>query len=1298
MKKTILCLLTAACSVTMLQAQTVPVAYEAWKTTQGTQNFYYKSVTKTDVNGNVVVAGATMNGPTTDILVAKYNSKGNMLWIKQFAGAAAGGVDFAAGLYVTDTHVYLTGAITNNSITPQTDCVTMKLATTNGSVVWSSTYVGAGGGHDAGRDITVDASGNVYVSGSAFGSGSANDYLAIKYNSAGAQQWATTWDYAGADDGAIKVALNGTFLNITGAGATTTPGNYKMSTLKLTQATGSVTAVTTSTAVTTTSVEVVCDMVLDGSGNIYLAGSYDVSGQGTNFYVQKLSASTLASAWVYTFNGAAGSTDVAKAIGVDASGNVYIAGYSTSTGLAKELTLIRLNSAGTPQWTQTSGFTGDDEAADLAVDASGNAYVTGYKTSAGNRNYYTCKYTAAGVKKWEMELNGVGYNDNATNIALDSLNNVIVTGQSGISPTAYEFVTAKYVQHDMVPYTDVNNEPIDKNLVYLPNKGQLVNTNLSHETGILYYNLTNYPETYLAKNRMSFLQFHTDTLAATTDSLERIDLVFNKANANVEIFHEDKGTDHDYNFFVGNVTATGLHGYNKLIYPNLYAGIDLHYSSNAYGIKACFVLKPGADPRDIELVLQGMQSSTLTANNLVVSGLLGNIVLRKPNIYNINGGVNVPVSGTGWAISSNTVSFNTGSYNSAQPLVIEFSLTSAAVGFNQSAAGPSDNIDWCTYYGNTSADGFARMAVDKYNNKYFGGTSNGNNYPTTAGVFQGNNPGGTAVVISKFNMNNERRKSTYYRGTSTSSTSNGVRNVLGGIAVDSLQRVFFTGTTNTNNFPFPATQPGGSYNYTVNPTNSTNSTTWFYSAYVIKLDSAMALNLWGSFIGDTYNSYGNDIMVDNTGNVTVVGETGSLYNTFNFPSAPAGAYYSSTGRGFLMRFNNNGAAQYGTKIGANVMRVEKNQANGDYFIGCKILGSDVGQYYKNPGGVAYYDNSPYGDDFYVARFNSQDDITWATVFGGVHADYFYDMALRDSTLILLGQSNGGNGFPIKYAPGQYVDSVHTNTGQTDMDIAFVRFNSYTGKHVYSSYFGGSYLHDYASSCVIDKDGSYYIGGNTYSTIGNFDLQQSGSFYYNGNYYSNNGYILSYDKNNNKRITTYLGGRQYFPTSGSLGASNTYVYDMGVTASGDLILAGQTEASRYFPIYDGSNGTTYYMDTVLNYPTGSAVAYSDAFIALLKQPTLSGIKDQSRTQVPGNLMIYPNPGQDVFFVEMDKLSSDKNVTFKVYNAVGQMVYHDEAKVQDGVLKKQINLSQLSPGMYIISVSQDNKQESVKVIKQ
>lgn len=1288
----------------MLLSQAVPTVFEDWKTNSGTQNFFYKNVTKTDSYGNIYVAGATINGSgNTDMLIAKYNSSGVQLWIQQFAGTA-NGVDFFAGLAVTDSYVYVAGAVSNNTLVPETDAITMKLAASTGSVVWSTTYTGAAGGHDGLKHIVLDASGDVFVTGGTYNTNFNTDFLTIKYDgTTGSQSWVSTYAYSfGGDDLAIKITTSGSNLTVTG-GVTSASNTYNNATLTYAKATGSLTASSISTITTTSSITAVTDLAADGSGNIFVIGSISVPGQGENIYVHKLS-NTLVTAWTYTYNGGSNLDDIAKGVVVDASGNVYITGYSKSSTTGKNEILIKLNSSGTNQWTQTSSFSGDDEATDLVIDASSNLYLTGSKTTGTNSNYYTAKFNSSGTKQWEIEADGNHLNDNATNICLDSLNNIIVTGQTETASNTYNFTTVKYVQYDVFPFTDINSEAINPQSIYIPNKGQLLNTSLNNETDILFYNLNNYPETYIAKNRMSFLLFHRDTLVSTTDSTERIDLKFNNCKTSANVYTESSGTTNNYNFFVGSTTVRDIHGYTKIISPEIYSGIDLHYYSNAYGAKAYFVVKPYADPRQIEILLQGQQSATVTSNNLKITGLLGSFNLRNPNVYNSVGGTNTAATGTvGWALSGSTVSINTGTYNTSQPLVIEFSNTSDNTFASLSSAGPSDNLDWCTYVGNTVNDKFIRIAIDKSNNKYMAGSSDGNNYPTTTGVFSGSYVGGTAIVITKFNPLNQLLHSTYYGGSTTSSSGNSVLNDLRGIAVDSLQNIFFVGRTNASNFPFPlaANQPSGSYYYTTNPTNATNSGSFYITSFVVKLDSSMATNLWGTHIGNTYISCLNDVMVDKNQNVTVVGYNRQSGATFNFPTPTTGAYYNTLGEGLLFRFSNNGIAQYATRTANWIFRIAENKANGDYFIATKLNTGDVGQKFKNPGGVAYYDSTVYLNDFYLARFNNQDSITWATVFGGIHQESVVDMALRDSTLILVGTSDG-IGFPIKYAPGQYVDSVHTNTAAYDIDLAFVRFNSYTGKWIYSSYYGGDELttsggiqrDDYGLACTIDNNGRYYISGNTSSDpASNFILQQASGFYYNGTYYGNNsGFLLAYTANNDKILSTYLGGRPY---TNSLGSDDTYMNDMDVSPSGELYIAGSTNANRYFPIYDASAGVAY-MDTVLFNPTN--IANTDAFVVMFNDLSFVGIHDLDKNNVFNGVLVYPNPSMGIYTVEINGVLTNKNIIFNVYNVMGQMVYKDETKTHDSYISKQINLNNLSQGVYFINIIQDNKSLTTKVIKQ
>ena len=138
--------------------------------------------------------------------------------------------------------------------------------------------------------------------------------------------------------------------------------------------------------------------------------------------------------WVARYNGPVNGDDYGYAIALDNSGNIYVTGSSRGPGTEFDYATVKYNSAGQQQWTAryTGPGNGFGEAQAIAVDGSGNVYVTGHSPGAGTADdYATIKYDSAGQQQWVARYNGAGNSgDEAHAIALDSSGNVYVTGQS----------------------------------------------------------------------------------------------------------------------------------------------------------------------------------------------------------------------------------------------------------------------------------------------------------------------------------------------------------------------------------------------------------------------------------------------------------------------------------------------------------------------------------------------------------------------------------------------------------------------------------------------------------------------------------------------------------------------------------------------------------------------------------------------------------------------------------------------------------------------------------------------------
>jgi len=117
MKKLLLNLILLLLGVTSGFSQQQEFVFQQWAGSSGTQNFFYKNITKSDASGNIYTAGATLNGSGNyDLLLVKYNKSGVVQWTKQYNGSG-NGHDMATGIHIDGSgNVYVTGTTYVNGV------------------------------------------------------------------------------------------------------------------------------------------------------------------------------------------------------------------------------------------------------------------------------------------------------------------------------------------------------------------------------------------------------------------------------------------------------------------------------------------------------------------------------------------------------------------------------------------------------------------------------------------------------------------------------------------------------------------------------------------------------------------------------------------------------------------------------------------------------------------------------------------------------------------------------------------------------------------------------------------------------------------------------------------------------------------------------------------------------------------------------------------------------------------------------------------------------------------------------
>jgi uncharacterized delta-60 repeat protein len=400
----------------------------------------------TDASGNVYVTGESIRSTGTyydfDYVTMKYNSFGVLQWVQRYNGPENGD-DRSCSIAVDGYgNVYVTGFSWKSA---NYDFITIKY-NSSGVQQWVKKYDSPESGNDLARSLALDGAGNIYVTGICV-SNYKDDGITIKYSPSGSLEWVQRYDGGGNEDPvSIAVDVSG---NAYVTGSVSVAGYTDYLTIKYNSSgvqewvktyngIGNFTDRSTSIAV-------------DGSGNVYVTGQSYGIGTSSDYATIKYNSSG-AEDWVKRYNGPGNSFDGASAIAVDGSGNVYVTGQSDGIGTSSDYATIKYNSSGAEDWVKRYNGTGSstDRGLSIAVDLSGNVYMTGESWgSSSNFDYITIKYNSSGIPQWIERYNGPYDSDRGSLIAVDLSGNVYVTGESfGGYGTQLDFATIKYSQRN----------------------------------------------------------------------------------------------------------------------------------------------------------------------------------------------------------------------------------------------------------------------------------------------------------------------------------------------------------------------------------------------------------------------------------------------------------------------------------------------------------------------------------------------------------------------------------------------------------------------------------------------------------------------------------------------------------------------------------------------------------------------------------------------------------------------------------------------------------------------------------
>lgn len=638
---------------------------------------------------------------------------------------------------------------------------------------------------------------------------------------------------------------------------------------------------------------------------------------------------------------------------------------------------------------------------------------------------------------------------------------------------------------------------LQKPLSFVENKGQVTGQDSKPRSDIQYKLSTPGMSLYVGNGQLHYQFKKTEASATGTPDVSgyQMDVTLLGANPAAQAVSSEEQAYYE-NYFLPTTgkQAVTVHSFNKVIYKDVYPGIDWVLYVKGNKVEYDFVVRPGGNIHDIQLKYDGATKLSVTTDGSICAETpMGNVKEKSPYSYETATGKAVA---SNFVLHNNVVSFETAPYSGA--LTID------------------PYLEWSTYFGGTLEDVATSVKATSSGETFVGGYTVSNGIGTPGSWRSGYIGGVYDGFLAKYNSAGALVFTTYFGGIGNDRITSIALSNTGGGNPD----VFVAGNTTSASLGLPpiAAAHGGSEGFVAAISNNGTNMWWntFYGgagadnvnaivcdatdnvyitgqtgsvasiatggayqialrgindAYIAKFNGASGSLSWGTYYGGTAQEEGFGIALDATNNVIITGQTNSIINI-----ATPGAHKSilgGTNDAFVAMFSSTGSSlTWGTYFGGTGIE-QGNTVICDPVTGAIAVAGNT----NSTSGIATTNahQAAYGggvQDGFVSYLSAAGAVLWSTYYGGSSLDYIQGLCFDNSrNLVITGGTFSSNGISSPFALQPFKGG--------DYDAYVVKFNT-LGQRIWSTYFGGLY-YDYANSVACDNNNRLVIAGYTTSS-------------------------------------------------------------------------------------------------------------------------------------------------------------------------------------------------------------------------